>query len=367
MGAVTLFLCGDLMTGRGIDQVLPHPSDPAIHEPYAGSALEYVVLAEGAAGRIPRHVDFAYIWGDALGELEARRPDVSVANLETSVTTSQEAEPKGINYRMHPRNVRCLTAAGLDCCVLANNHVLDWGATGLTETLETLEGAGIATAGAGRDAEEAAAPAVLPLPGGGRALVFGVASPTSGVAASWAATGDRPGVAVLPDLSVRAAEGLAARVWARRRPGDLVVVSVHWGGNWGYAIPAEQRDFARRLIDDAGADVVHGHSSHHAKGIEVYRGRPILYGCGDFINDYEGIAGYEGFRSELVLAYFVRSDAASGTIAGMRMVPFRSVRFRLRRADKSEAEWLRVMLEREGEPLGTGAVHSKNDTLELRF
>jgi hypothetical protein len=133
---IELFLCGDAMTGRGIDQILPHPSKPRIYEPAVSSALGYVGLAERANGPIPYPVDFSYVWGDTLAELRARAPDRRIVNLETSITTSEEALPKGINYRMHPRNVACLQAAGIDCCVLANNHVLDWGIPGLLETVE---------------------------------------------------------------------------------------------------------------------------------------------------------------------------------------------------------------------------------------
>lgn len=363
---ITLFLCGDVMTGRGIDQILPHPSEPTIHEPYASSALEYLALAERAAGPVPRPVDFAYIWGDALTELEARAPDLRIANLETSITTSREAQPRGINYRMHPRNAPCLRVAGLDCCVLANNHVIDWGISGLLETLETLRTAGIVTAGAGGDAEEAARPAVLTAPDGGRVLVFGFGSPSSGVPLLWAATEDRAGVNVLPDLSQRTAEGIAAQIATHRREGDLVVASIHWGGNWGYEIPREQREFAHRLIDAGSVDVVHGHSSHHPKGIEHYRGRSILYGCGDFINDYEGIHGYEEFR-KLAPAYFLTLDADSGRLADLAVVPFRSVRFRLQRADRSEAEWLRQLLDREGKPLGTTATLAEDGVSVLRW
>jgi poly-gamma-glutamate synthesis protein (capsule biosynthesis protein) len=145
---LTLFLAGDVMTGRGIDQALPHPSQPRIHEGFMTSALGYLELAERASGRIPRPVGFSYVWGDALDELARRSPDLRIVNLETSITTSDEPWPKGINYRMHPSNAPCLRAAGLDLCVLANNHVLDWGVAGLLETLETLKGAGIACAGA---------------------------------------------------------------------------------------------------------------------------------------------------------------------------------------------------------------------------
>jgi poly-gamma-glutamate synthesis protein (capsule biosynthesis protein) len=140
---MTLFLCGDVMTGRGIDQVLPHPGDPVLHEGYATSALDYVALAERANGPIPRPAEFAYVWGDALAEWARIAPDLRIINLETAVTTRDDWQRgKGIHYRMHPANVPCLTAAAIDCCVLANNHVLDWGYAGLAETLQTLRRAG---------------------------------------------------------------------------------------------------------------------------------------------------------------------------------------------------------------------------------
>jgi poly-gamma-glutamate synthesis protein (capsule biosynthesis protein) len=178
---LTLFLCGDVMTGRGIDQVLPHPSDPQIHEDYMKSALGYLQIAEAANGPIPRHVDPAYIWGEALRELDRLAPDLRIVNLETSVTASDDYWPgKGINYRMHPANVPALQAAAIDCCVLANNHVLDWGYAGLDETLRVLDDAGIATAGAGRNVHQAVAPAIFEPGGKGRVLVFAASSPSSG-------------------------------------------------------------------------------------------------------------------------------------------------------------------------------------------
>ena len=353
------------MTGRGIDQVLPQPSKPAIHESYMTSAVGYVELAESANGPIPRPVDFAYIWGDALAELESRSPDLRVVNLETSVTTSDAAAPKGIHYRMHPANVGCLGAAAIDCCVLANNHVMDWGPEGLVETLGSLHGAGLATAGAGRNRDEAERPAVLEVAGKGRLLVFGFGCATSGIPGDWTATDGRPGVSLLPDLSSQTASRVAelARRWRRR--GDVLVASIHWGGNWGHAIPRRQRDFAHRLIDEGAADVVHGHSSHHPKAIEVREGRPILYGCGDFINDYEGISGYEEFRSDLVLGYFLTLDPSSGRLLRLEMTPFRTRRFRLERLARPDAEWMRTTLDREGRTLGTRVELGSEGVLRL--
>ena len=365
---VTLFLCGDVMTGRGIDQVLPHPGDPRLFEPYLRTAGGYVELAEARNGPISRPVSYSYVWGDALEELGRVAPDARIINLETSVTTSDQPWPgKPVLYRMHPANVPCLTAAAVDCCVLANNHVLDWGIAGLMETLETLHGAGIKTAGAGRDDQEAGAPAVLATGTGTRVLVYAFAATTSGVPALWAAQRDRPGVTFMPDLSQRTVHRIAEIVLGTKRRGDVVVVSIHWGGNWGYHVPREQREFAHGLIDQAGVDVIHGHSSHHPKGIEVYRDRPILYGCGDFLNDYEGISGYEEFRGDLALMYLPTINPSDGTLVRFRVTPFQVRRFRLNWAAREDAQWLRDRLSREGAALGTRVELGPNNTLVLRW
>src|SRR5215467_3228903 len=210
---IRMFLCGDVMTGRGIDQILPHPGAPALYESYVRDAREYVRLAEDAHGPIPRPVDFSYVWGDALEEMDRAGADVRIINLETAVTESENYWPdKPVLYRMSPRNIGCLTAARVSCCSLANNHTLDWGDEGLQETLRTLDSAGIAHAGAGRDASEAGRAAALDVAGKGRALVFSLGSPTSGVPQEWAATEDRPGVNLLEDMSEETALRVANRM-----------------------------------------------------------------------------------------------------------------------------------------------------------
>lgn len=351
---VTLFLAGDVMTGRGIDQILAAPSDPRLHESYVRDARVYVQLAERVNGPVPRRVNPEYVWGTALELLERVSPAVRVVNLETSVTRPDEyCAGKSIHYRMNPANVDCLTAAKIDCCVLANNHVLDWGRAGLVETLATLAAAGLRSAGAGADTVSAATPAIVDLGSGTRVLVFSWGSDTSGIPLEWAAGVGRPGVALLKDLSRASARQCARHVAAYRRPGDVVVASVHWGSNWGYSIPNPQREFAHELVDSSSVDIVHGHSAHHAKAIEVYRGRPVLYGCGDFINDYEGISGHRAYRDDLALAYLPTIDSATGTLADFRIKPAQLRNFSLRDASHADAEWIRAMLDREGVPFGT--------------
>lgn len=349
---ITLFLCGDVMTGRGIDQILPHPGKPHLFESCLRSALGYVQLAQESSGPIRRPVDFAYIWGDALDALRRAAPDLRIINLETAVTASEDAWPgKGIHYRMHPDNLPCLTAAGIDCCVLANNHVLDWGYPGLEETLASLHGAGIAIAGAGLDAAAAAAPAQFEVAGKGRVLVFAWAMEDSGVPPEWGAGPARPGVNFLPDQTARSLKTVAHQVGAVKRPGDLVVASLHWGENWDYDVSARARSFAHGLIDSAAVDVVHGHSSHHVKAIEIYRGKPILYGCGDFLNDYEGIGGHEQFRGDLALMYFPTLE--QGRLTRFAMSATQTRQFRANYAPESGLRWLMDTLNREGRQFGT--------------
>src|SRR2546423_1740667 len=171
-----LFLCGDVMTGRGIDQALSHSANPILYEPHVRDAREYIALAEEASGPIPRPLSVDYIWGDALCELDRAEVDLRIANLETAITSAETPWPeKGIHYRMHPRNIGCLASAKISA-------------------------------------------------------------------------------------------------------GDLIIASIHWGSNWGYEIPRDQIAFAHRLIEE-GIAIVHGHSSHHVKAIEVFKGRLILYGC----------------------------------------------------------------------------------------
>lgn len=361
---VTLFLCGDVMTGRGIDQILAHPGNPQLHESYMRSALGYVQLAERATGPIERPVDDRYVWGDTLGACVEAGAQVRIVNLETAVTVCDDAWPgKGIHYRMHPRNVACLVAAGIDVCVLANNHVLDWGYRGLEETLATLQAHALRTAGAGRTAAEAAAPAIVDVGGSGRVLVFAFGMASAGVARAWSAAEGQAGVNYLDDLSSRSAQSVAREVQRYKRARDVVVVSIHWGANWGYGIEPAQRSFAHRLVDAAQVDIVHGHSSHHPKGIEVYRDRPILYGCGDYLNDYEGIGGYAAYRPDLSLAYFPTVDTATGRLVRLMLVPMQIRHLRVTRACADAARWLAQLLVCECSPLGTQVALDPDDRI----
>src|SRR6266481_1727105 len=362
-----LFLCGDVMTGRGIDQALPHPVNPVLYEPHVRDAREYVQLAEKAHGPVPRPLSFDYIWGDALRELEPADVDLRIVNLETAITSSETPWPdKEIHYRMHRQNIGCLSAAHISACAVANNHVLDWGYDGLTETLQTLDAAGIAHSGAGSDVEEAMQPAVFDRGAKGRLFLYSFGSPTSGIPDEWKATSVSPGVNLLDDLSETTAARVCDQMRAHQKPGDLIVASIHWGSNWGYEIPREQVVFAHRLIEE-GVAIVHGHSSHHVKAIEVFGGRLVLYGCGDFVTDYEGISGYETFRGDLALMYLVELESITGEVINARLVPMQMRRFRLERAPASDAKWLCNFLNQLGERFSTAARLEGDSSLSLQW
>jgi poly-gamma-glutamate capsule biosynthesis protein CapA/YwtB (metallophosphatase superfamily) len=365
--ALTLFFSGDVMLGRGVDQILPHPGNPALYERQVRDARVYVDLAVRANGNIPQPVDWSWPWGDALELLEYAGCDARIINLETSITSSDDYVPdKAVHYRMNPANSETLIGIRPDVCVLANNHVLDFGRRGLLETLDVLSAADLPKAGAGRSLREAQSPAIIPIPKtGGRVLVFAFGSPSSGIPYEWAATDNTPGVHVIPTLSDTAADELCRQVRQARQPGDLTVVSAHWGGNWGYRVAADQVRFAHRLVD-GGVHMVHGHSSHHPRPIEVYRGKLILYGCGDLVDDYEGIRGHDQYRHDLRLLYLPRLNPISGEVVELRMAPLQARQMRLHRASHRDARWLKTVLDEVSRRFGSRIDLGSDGLLSIR-
>jgi poly-gamma-glutamate synthesis protein (capsule biosynthesis protein) len=360
-----MFLCGDVMLGRAVDQILPCPGDPMLREEYARDARAYVELAEMRNGPIPYPVDYAWPWGHALHVLRDLAPDVRVINLETSITRVGDFAPgKAVHYRMSPGNVPCLSALAPDVCALANNHVLDFGRRGLADTIDALRGVGFRAVGAGRDEHAAREPALVPISGGARVVVVACGMASSGIPASWAAARDRAGINFVADLSESSAAAIIDQVSAVRRAADVVIVSIHWGTNWGHEIPTDQRRLAHWLID-GGVDIVHGHSSHHARPIEIYHDKLVLYGCGDFINDYEGIAGREKYRNDLRLMYFASVDQDTGALIGLQIAPMQSRKMRLRHASRADSAWLQAVLDEISWPFAPRVVMTPHGMLAL--
>ena len=233
---------------------------------------------------VNRHLATAgpdYPWGDTLGLL--RQADVRFANLECVLASGGEPEPgKVFHFRSDPKNVASLLAAGIDVVALANNHVLDFGEDAFREMLPVLDGSGILHAGAGLDLADARRPAVRRV----GAIAVGFIAFTDNQP-DWEAGAGVPGIHYVPVDDDGGPRGAALLDLVRRTKArvQFLIVSAHWGGNWGADVPARHQDLARGLID-AGADVVFGHSPHIFRGVGIHGNRPIIYSAGDFIDDY---------------------------------------------------------------------------------
>ena len=199
--------------------------------------------------------------------------DALVLNLETPVSTRGKAlEGKEYTFRASPAAAMGMAEAGVRAVWLANNHIMDFGVEALLETIEHLDRAGIAHAGAGCDVAAAAGPAVLSFPGGKLSLLsFSNTFPDS----YWAKA-DRPG-------TFFGAPGPVGRAVERARAAGQgpVVASFHWGAEL-MAEPKEYQPALARLAIDRGAALVVGHHPHVPQPIDVYKGAPILYSLGNF-------------------------------------------------------------------------------------
>jgi poly-gamma-glutamate capsule biosynthesis protein CapA/YwtB (metallophosphatase superfamily) len=311
----TLVLLGDLMLGRLVDALLP--TSIAREAPDSDP--------ESAAKLVDRHFlpkyaelkSYSYLspWGNSVNLI--RSADVVIANLETALTMSEQKwQDKVFNYRSHPENVKCLTEVGMGggrkrgYVSLANNHTLDWEVEGLIETVKTLSDAGVEFAGAGRTQEEAKRPAALQLGGTEIGTEYWNVK-------CWSFS-DHPSEWKVVDTfnfidyTTQGREILRRQILAEhsnergegdsKQKSDLKVVSMHWGPNYQWQPARETVELAHWLIDECDVDIIHGHSSHHVQGAEIYNGKLIVYGCGDFVDDY---AVDKSWRNDLSAAWRV--------------------------------------------------------------
>ena len=314
---IALGLVGDVMLGRGVDE-----------------ALKDYRRSEN-------------LWGDTLSVLEAA--DLRVINLECAITTQENPwsrTPKTFHFRADPsRAVRVLRAARIDACSLANNHTLDFEEEGLLDTLEYLDGAGIRHAGAGRDLEEAARPAILggPDPEKVALLAFTDNEP------AFAAGVGRPGTNYLPtSLEPEVLDRVEAAIAGAREAGaDTILFSKHWGPNMVERPRDIFRPFARSVVD-RGADVYYGHSAHVFQGVEVYRGKPILYDTGDFIDDY---AVDDRLRNDRSFVFLVSVEG--GEFRRLELFPVVLSFAQTRLATGGERQEILRRMERHSAELGT--------------
>lgn len=333
-GPATLAFLGDLMLGRKVSELL--------------------------ASRPPE-----WIWGDVLPLL--RRADAVLANLESPITARTKPWRKTwkmFHFRADPRTIEILRCANLGFVALANNHILDFRAEGLFDTIRALDAAGIAHAGAGRDAAEAASPAVLTLP----SLSAGVIAATDTMR-SFRSGPAAPGTNYIEvSRASPALDRIAAAAQALRAGGAaLVVLSLHWGPNMRLRPLERFRDFARTAID-RGVDIVHGHSAHVFHGIERHAGGVILYDTGNFIDDHWNFWNFGTYwnfpfrHDDWSFVFLV--DVVAGRPSRIRLVPVRTRPWPLSLATDHTARAIIERMEALCAALGT-PVARNSDGLEI--
>ncbi len=230
-----------------------------------------------------------------------READIFMLNEEFPFgTTGEPMEEKEYTFRVDPSYSTVLSELGVDIVTLANNHMLDFGRGPLTETLNTLDQAGIAHVGAGENIDEAKALKTFEMDG--RTIGFLGASRVI-PEHSWNASSGSSGLFTTYD-----AAALVEQIQKAEESCDFTVVYVHWGIEKNTQPEEYQKTLARQYID-AGADAVIGAHPHVLQGIEFYQGKPIFYSLGNFIFSN---GAYETMLVELTVG---------GTETEIRLIP----------------------------------------------
>lgn len=298
-GRLRLLLGGDAMLGRGVDEAIARHG---IDRPLAG-------LRTFLAGA-----------------------DLFAVNLECAITAADtwyRGPAKAFYFRARPPAAELLHRAGVGLCTLANNHALDAGPEGLLDTLRLLRAQGIASAGAGPDADAAWAPARLEV-AGQRLGVLACCDHQ----ADFAAGPRTPGIAYLDLTDPAQVDALLARVRSLAVAVDHAIVSLHWQPNWVPAVTADYQSLARRLVE-AGARLVWGHSPHHFLGVQWFGASAVLYSTGGLIDDYAVDAE---FRNDRQLLFEI--SLAPERVERVRALPLRLELARTGPAAGADRRWI---------------------------
>lgn len=319
-----VFQGGDNMLGRAVQLTLPYRTHGDTEITDSQSAQDYLndILPGVNIDEIRKqNIDGTYLWGDMpydLGE------NVRILNLEVAPTLSvyhQDVPRKGIHYHMNINNLFHIFSKFSRPYILslANNHSMDMGRTAfITETLPYISNA----VGIGINNSTAHAPKII-----GNIAICAFGAACSGVPEDWEATIDKPGMAYLPEITNETNVNISFDIISnsiREIINKCIIISIHWGPNW-----ASNNDYqkyrellAHRLIDEANVSIIYGHSSHHIRGLELYKGKLIMYGAGDFVNDYEEIPTDSSKYDTTSALYIVDLDNNDYTIKDITLIPF---------------------------------------------
>ena len=226
------------------------------------------------AGRVARLLkDPATMFGPITSVLKSA--DFTAVNMETPVTSRGQPQPKTYHFTTTPDAFNALRDAGVDLVTMANNHILDYGQTGLADTLAAANAAHFPYVGAGVNAAAAWAPYVTTI-NGTKIAIVGVSQVTE-LASSWVATAHRPGEANAINL-----RRTLAAVRAAKRHAGIVVVFMHWGTE-GAACPDQNQLSLAPKLAAAGASIIVGAHAHMLQGSGWLGHTFVAYGMGNFL------------------------------------------------------------------------------------
>lgn len=305
-----------------------------------GRTLDHIIAQRG----------YHYPWGDVLPLM--KQTHINIINLETALTHSNQQVFKTFNFKATPDKIQSLIMARVTVANLANNHILDFDKTGLLETIETLDQAGIKHVGAGRNLTDAEAPVVI-MQKGIRLGVLGLTDnePT------WKA-GHKPGINYLDVSNHKNTNRILQSIENLRRETDIVIVSIHWGPNMQEKPSQEFIQFAHAMIEH-GASVIHGHSAHIIQGIECYQGGLIMYDTGDFVDDY--VVDPE-LRNDLSAFYVLTLNKAG--LMNLKLIPVHIFDFQVNCARKEDYQWVIERVQKLSSDFNTRIDHK--GTIQLK-
>ena len=224
---------------------------------------------------------YDYAWSGMNGLF--RRDDLTVINLECTMSNLGDPLPKTFIFRCDPEAIDEMKAAGVEVANLGNNHAYDHGPEAIVDSRRNLEEGGVAPVGAGANAAEALAPALFEI-NGWRIAVVGIDEVVDPFPEA-VATEDKPGTAAGHDR-----EAMVRAIRAADRMADLVIVTIHWGVELDLEPRSYQVDEAHQFIG-AGADVIFGHHAHRLQPLTFIEGKPVFWGLGNFVFPRFSVAG----------------------------------------------------------------------------
>ena len=220
--------------------------------------------------------------------------DILFGNLEHPITDRQKSLDKEHKYILKSGSeaIQGIHYAGFNILSLANNHIMDYYAEGLDDTIRILDDNKISYTGAEKDLIDARKPAIIEKKGVKVAFLaytdFAEIKYQGNPPLCFAADIGKPGVAPLRP------EFILEDIQEIREKADILIISLHWGKEDTFQISEQQKELARKLCD-TGADIILGHHPHWFQGIEIYNGKPIVYSLGNFIFDQPGQESKESF------------------------------------------------------------------------